>query len=164
MSEERPRGSSGIPGLPGLPGSRSSARGPQRVRVTGPPRQAAGRPHTRLGDVHDQTPLGDLYLRSLLREQLSLAARVLLVAFGALGSLPLLFHLVPTLADRAVLGVPLAWLLLGVLVHPFLLFLGWRYVRRVERNEAVFADLVQTAVGDAPSATADPPIDPTGGR
>ncbi|WP_278257637.1 hypothetical protein [Nocardioides convexus] len=42
----------------------------ERVRVTGPPRHdAAGRPLSRLGDVHEQTALGDVYLRSLLRER-----------------------------------------------------------------------------------------------
>ena len=41
-----------------------------------------------------------------------------------------------------VLGVPLPWLLLGVVVYPFLVLLGWLYVRRAERNERDFADLV----------------------
>lgn len=136
MSEDRPRAL-----------GRGSGGRPQRVRVTGPPRHTVIRsPH--LGDVHNQTPLGDLYLRSLLREQFGLAARVLFVAFGVLGAVPLIFHLAPGLAGRELLGIPVAWLLLGVLVHPFLLTLGWIYVRQVERNEAVFADLVQTAVGD----------------
>ncbi len=39
--------------------------------------------------------------------------------------------------------MPVAWLLLGVVVYPFLLLLGWRYVRSVERNEQDFADLVE---------------------
>jgi hypothetical protein len=30
-----------------------------------------------------------------------------------------------------------------VLVYPFLLVVGWQYVRRVERNERDFADLVE---------------------
>jgi hypothetical protein len=45
-----------------------------------------------------------------------------------------------------VLGVPVPWLLLGVLFHPWLLGLGWVYVRRAEANERDFADLV----GDRP--------------
>ena len=43
---------------------------PPRVRVTGPPRQVAARTRNRLGDVHEQTPLGGVYLSSLLRAQL----------------------------------------------------------------------------------------------
>jgi cytochrome oxidase assembly protein ShyY1 len=53
---------------------------------------------------------------------------------------PLLFRLVPG-ADLHVLGVPLAWLLLGFAVYPWLLVLAGWYVRRAERNEAVFEDL-----------------------
>lgn len=119
-----------------------------RVRVTGPPRHtAAGRAASRLGDVHEQTALGDVYLRSLLREQLGLALGVLAVLALVLGSLPLVFHLWPGLADLDVAGVPVAWLGLGVVVYPFLLLLGWRYVRSVERNERDFADLVAGAGG-----------------
>ncbi|HWJ65621.1 MAG TPA: hypothetical protein VNT31_03000 [Nocardioides sp.] len=114
-----------------------------RVRVTGPPRHTAtGRPASRLGDVHEQTALGDVYLRSLLREQLGLALAVLVVLGATLGTLPLVFHLWPGLADVRVAGLPIAWLGLGAVVYPFLLLLGWRYVRSVERNEQAFADLV----------------------
>jgi hypothetical protein len=117
----------------------------ERVRVTGPPRSRAARSGaaSRLGDVHEQTPLGDVYLRSLLSAQLGLALRVLLFVFLTLGLVPLAFHLVPDLADIDVLGLPLAWVLLGAAVHPFLIWLGWLYLRRVERNERVFADLVR---------------------
>ena len=58
------------------------------------------------------------------------------------GALPLLFPLCPALREQRLLGVPLPWLLLGVLVYPCLLLLGWRYVRRAERNERDFAELV----------------------
>ncbi len=116
----------------------------ERVRITGPPRHTtSGRPLSRLGDVHEQTPLGDVYLRSLLRAQLGLASRLLLVLAITVGVVPLLFHLAPTLADRALWGVPLPWLLLGVLAHPFLLLLAWRYVRRAEANERAFVELVR---------------------
>lgn len=119
-------------------------RPPQRVRITAPPRRLAStRPHNRLGDVHEQTEMGGIYLRSLLREQMVLAGRVLVLLVLTLGAVPLVFQLWPSLAEWEVLGLPLAWLLLGIVVYPFLLFLGWRYVRRVERNEQDFADLVR---------------------
>jgi hypothetical protein len=38
--------------------------------------------------------------------------------------------------------MPLPWLLLGFVVYPVLVLLGWRYVRRAERNERNFADLL----------------------
>lgn len=122
---------------------------PQRVRVTAPPRRkGTAHPRSRLGDVHDQTALGGIYLRSLMREQLLLAARVLALILITLGGLPLLFRLAPHLADRHLLGLPIAWALLGVLVYPFLLLLGWRYVRRVERNERDFTELVRADHAD----------------
>jgi hypothetical protein len=119
-----------------------SEQRPQRVRVTGPPRYASG-PRNRLGDMHDQTPLGDVFLRSLLKEQLALAVRVLVLLGLTLGLLPLVFHLWPGLGDADLAGLPVAWLVLGVVVYPFLLLVGWRYVRSVERNERDFATLVE---------------------
>ncbi len=115
---------------------------PARVRVTGPSRRAHA-PRARTGDIDEQTALGEVYLGSLLREQLALAARILGLLVVTVGSLPLLFHLFPRLSELAVAGVPLAWLLLGVLVYPWLLVLGFRFVRRAERNERDFVLLLQ---------------------
>ena len=115
---------------------------PVRVRVTGPPRRRHT-PLARSGDIDEQTALGDVYLDSLLREQLFLALRILGLLTLTVGSLPLLFHLVPSLSEVHVGPVPLAWLLLGVLVYPWLLLLGWRYVRRAERNERDFVLVLQ---------------------
>jgi hypothetical protein len=125
----------------------SEAR-PTRVRVTGPPRRRHA-PAARTGDIDEQTPLGDVFIASLLREQLALAVRILGLLVLTVGSLPLLFRLVPGLADVDVLGLPLAWLLLGVLVYPWLLLLGRRYVRRAERNEHDFVLLLQVFDEDA---------------
>ncbi len=113
---------------------------PQRVRVTGPDRRP--RPGPRTGDIDDETRLGAVFVDSLLREQLWLALRILLVLGVTVAGLPLLFHLAPGLADVRLLGIPAVWLVLGVLVYPWLVVLGWRYVRRAERNERDFADLL----------------------
>lgn len=87
-------------------------------------------------------------MRSLLREQLFLALRVLAALGLTLGLLPLLFHLFPSLGDARVGQMPLAWLLLGVLAYPWLVLLGWFYIRRAEDHERDFADLVGS-VGSA---------------
>ncbi|QDH10630.1 hypothetical protein FE634_02010 [Nocardioides dongxiaopingii] len=113
---------------------------PRRVRVTGPDRRA--RPIPRTGDIDEASPLGGVYLGSLLREQLWLAARVLGLLTVTVGGLPLLFFLAPGLDDVRVAGAPVAWLVLGVLVYPWLVLLGWHYVRRAERNERDFAELM----------------------
>ena len=116
---------------------------PERVRVTGPARRrstAAAPPGTR--EIDADTALGAVYMGSLIRDQLRLALRILLVLALSLGGLPLVFHLVPELADATVVGVPLPWVLLGLLVYPWLIVLGWAFVRRAERHEHDFADLV----------------------
>jgi hypothetical protein len=114
---------------------------PERVRVTGPPHhRPAG---TRIREIDAETRVGAIFMGSLLGEQLRLALRILGTLFLTVGSLPLLFHLFPGLGDVRVSGVPLAWLLLGVLVYPYLLLLGWRYVRRAEANERDFAVLLE---------------------
>lgn len=120
--------------------SESEGARPARVRVTGPDRRHRPRPAVR--DLDDDTPLGGLYLGSLLREQRRLALRVLAVLALSVGVWPLVFWLAPGLAQVRVLGAPLAWLLLGGLVYPWLVFLGWRYVRAAERTERDFAELV----------------------
>jgi len=120
--------------------SEPGAPPPVRVRVTGPPRRRA--PAARSSDIDAETRLGEVYMGSLLREQLRLALGVLAVLALTLGLLPLAFHLVPELSDIRVFGVPLGWLLLGVGVYPVLVLLGWVYVRRAERNEHDFAELL----------------------
>ena len=116
---------------------------PARVRVTGPPRRRASVVRM-VGsrEIDAGTEVGAVYMRSLLREQRRLAVRVLLVLTITVGGLPLLFQAWPALADERVLGVPIAWILLGVLVYPWLVFLGWSFLRQAEQNESDFEALV----------------------
>ena len=89
-------------------------------------------------------------MRSLLREQLFLALRVLAALALSVGLLPLAFHLFPALGDVRVGPFPLAWLLLGALTYPWLVALGWLYIRRSEANERDFADLVGSLLPEEP--------------
>ena len=115
-----------------------------RVRVTGPPRRRASTTRqSGTREIDAGTDLGRVYMESLLREQLRLALRILALLAVTVGILPLLFHLVPGLAEVRVGPVPLSWLLLGVLVYPWLIVLGWFYIRRSEANERDFASLVE---------------------
>jgi hypothetical protein len=116
----------------------------ERVTVTSPRtrarrRSAAGSART---DIDEQTTLGEVYLRSLLRAQLRLS----LFFFGGLlavaGAIPLVFLLDPSLSDTKALGIPLPWLLLGVVAYPLLCGCGWLYVRAAERTEREFAEMV----------------------
>jgi len=118
---------------------------PQRIRVTSPRMVARARPQAQPGtrDIDEQTQLGEVYMRSLLRSQLRHGLVVLLLLSIALASLPIAFQVVPQLLQIRVLTVPLPWLVLGVLVYPVLLVAAWWYVRAAERTERDFADVVE---------------------
>lgn len=116
---------------------------PQRVRVTSP-RTVARRPRpTEVGrQIEDQTGLGEVYMRSLVRAQLRLAAAVLAMVVAPLAALPLVFVAVPAVRETDLLGLPLPWLVLGVIVYPAAVAAGWWYAVRAERAEREFAELV----------------------
>lgn len=117
-----------------------------RVRVTGPKRR---RPVTTLDrarrkHIDEATEIGEIFLSSLMRDQLRLGLTGLGAVVVGLGAWPLLFWLAPQLAEVRVLGIPLAWLVIGIAVYPFLWFVGWRFVRAAERNEEAFASLLDS--------------------
>ncbi|TYK47361.1 DUF485 domain-containing protein [Actinomadura decatromicini] len=116
---------------------------PGRVLVTGPRTRAVRRPRypvTR--EIDEQTGLGEAYMRSLVRTQLRLAAGLCLVLGAVAFGLPLLFEVFPAVREQEVLGAPLPWVLLGGLIYPWFVGVGWWYVRQAERNEDDFAELV----------------------
>jgi hypothetical protein len=118
---------------------------PRRVRIVAPRRTATRMParHAISRDIDEQTHVGEVYMRALVRVQLRLALGVITVFLLILGGLPLLFVLDHDLSDTDVLGVPLPWLVLGLLVYPALIGGGWVYVRLAERNERDFAEFVE---------------------
>lgn len=115
---------------------------PQRVRVTGPPRDRVGKRTRLTADLDEDTPIGRVMVTSLIREQARAAAMTLTAVAVVVGTAPLLFWLRPDWAEEQVWGIPIAFLLLGVAVYPLLVFLGWRYVRRAERNERSFIAMI----------------------
>jgi hypothetical protein len=123
-----------------VPESRTRREG-RRVRVSAPPRPSSG-PVVVVRELAESTPVGELYLRSLMRSQLNLALAILTVFVVFLAGIPLLFALVPSFAKFKLFSVPIVWLILGVSVPPFLLALGRIYNRLAERNEAEFVELV----------------------
>ncbi|TQS41420.1 hypothetical protein [Cryptosporangium phraense] len=116
---------------------------PQRVRIVlGDEAQSRRTPVVR-AEFDQQTGVGEVLVRGLVRAQLGLAVRIAALVSLSLGSLPLLFALVPALADVTVLGVRLPWLLLGVAAYPVFVAAGWVYTRGAERNERDFVELVE---------------------
>ena len=122
----------------------ASVAPPRRTRVVLGEAAARRRPADRArADLAEQTPVGEALVRGLVRAQLALALRLALVVVIALGALPLLFVAAPGVAHVKVFGVHLPWLLLGVLSFPFLLGVGWAYVRWAERNEQDFVAVIR---------------------
>ena len=118
---------------------------PRRVVVTSPRTSAVRRPPGRsaLRALDEQDLVGELLVRSLVRAQLMLALRLLTVLAVLLGGLPLLFAVVPATRDVQLLGLPLPWLALGVLVYPALVLGGAVHLRLAERHERDFVELVE---------------------
>lgn len=137
---------------------RSDDGRPSRVRVTSPRRTSSRKRLVSItSEIDSQTVVGDVYVRSLVRSQLRLALAVVVLLAGTLGGLPLLLRLVPTTRTLTAHGIPLTWLVLGVLVYPAMVLIGWVYVRQAERNEDDFTALVVDP--SEPEATSGPETD-----
>jgi len=94
-------------------------------------------------ELAEATAHGGLYLRRLIRAQLSLST-VALVTFGALiGALPLALLLLPGLQDVDVLGVPLPIFVIAWPPFPLFIAIAVLYARRAAALEESFRDLVE---------------------
>jgi hypothetical protein len=115
---------------------------PRRVRVVLADRRPTPLPVLRAAEVAEQTELGRELVRGLIRAQLALSLRIAGLALALFAPLPALFAFVPALADLRVLGVPLAWWILGLLAYPVLFLLARRHRRHAERIERDFTELL----------------------
>lgn len=115
---------------------------PRRTRIVLAEVSRRGAERTR-SELTEQTRVGEALVRGLVRAQLALALRLAAVVLIGLGGLPWLFAIAPAVSRVTLFGVNLPWLLLGVAAFPFLVAVGWAYVRLAERNEQDFTDLVQ---------------------
>jgi uncharacterized membrane protein (DUF485 family) len=90
----------------------------------------------------------DAFLHRLMRRQLTLsissAAAFLIVLLG----LPMANYYFPELMARRVFGFTLSWLILGVLMFPFVWIIAWVFIRRsmaLEQDEVRFATAAEPA-------------------
>jgi hypothetical protein len=115
---------------------------PTRGDVTRPARdrELARR---RLRELREQTLVGVIFLRALMRRQLRLSLAVAVACLVGLGIQPALPVIWPQYGDLTLLGLPLPWLVLGVLTYPVLVVLGLVYLRRAEGIDDDFTDLLQ---------------------
>ena len=114
-----------------------------RVRVTSPLASASRHvPRSARQEIDESTGVGEVYMRSLIRSQLRAALTVVVTLLLSIGALPVVFLTVDASTTVRLLGIPLPWIVLGVVVYPFLGVIGWLFVRQAERAERDFADLV----------------------
>jgi hypothetical protein len=116
-----------------------------RVRITHPRTDAVRRvPHRApVREIDEQTHLGEVYMSSLIRSQRRLGMAVCAAVALLLGGTALVGAYAPRFVAFRVLGVPMPWLVLGLLVYPALIALGWFTVRSAERTERDFLELVR---------------------
>jgi hypothetical protein len=121
----------------------------ERVRVTGP---RTGRTRTRAQtrtqwpvsrDIGEQTELGAVYLRSLMRAQLRYAVRTCGLVGLVIGGLPVAFATLPGIRSVRVVGLPVTWVVLALCIQPIWIALSFWHVRAAERTESDFTDLVE---------------------
>ena len=121
----------------------TSGERPQRERVVLAHRRGARIVRTRV-EVQEQTLVGDALVRGLVRAQLGLALRLATVVVCTVGAILLFNRVFPELAAITVLGMRLNWLVLTVLVYPFLYGVGRLYVRLAEQAERDFVGVVDS--------------------
>lgn len=119
---------------------------PKRQRVVldygAPVTAAAGTLHSR-AELAQQTSWGETLIKDLIRALLRSGALLALLGLLLLGGLPLALWLVPQFAQLELVGVPVAWLLLGVAPFPLLAGIGLLYIRVAEKHERAFVDMIE---------------------
>lgn len=134
-----------VPGTPShLKGDLDQPTKPKRQRVVlgGPEGMPTPTLRSRV-ELAEQTSWGEMLIRDLINALLRWSAAFALIMVLLLGGLPLLFWQQPDIASFTVVGVPIAWLILGVFVSPVLFVLGVMYERLSERHEREFVDMIE---------------------
>ncbi len=114
----------------------------QRVVLAEPRRMSSASMRARV-ELAEQTSWGKLLVRDLVRVQMRAGLLLFGLVVVLLGVLPVLFHHVPELVSWRVIGIPVPWILLGVLPFPLLLGVGLWYNRLAERHERDFVAMIE---------------------
>ena len=122
-----------------------AAKPPKRQRVVLADPRSRSTPTLRARvELEEQTSWGEALIKDLVKRELRTAVALGLLVLVVLGALPLAFFLSPSFAGVHVIGVPLAWLLLGVLPFPLVLVVGLTYNRLAEVHERDFVDMIES--------------------
>lgn len=119
------------------------ARPAKRERVVLAERRSSRRVVRTLAEVEELTGVGEVLLRQLMRAQLKIAIRLMVLTAMVLGSIPMVLLLVSSLGAAGIVVAGLAWLLSGLAVYPFLIAVAWSYNRRADHNEQEFTEMVE---------------------
>jgi len=126
--------------------NQQQAEPPQKIRrqrvVLADPRVAANTLRARV-ELEEQTSWGELLIKDLVKAQLRTGLLLALLVVALLGSLPILFYFVPSFGRLSFIGVPMPWLILGVVPFPLLFGVGLWYNRLAERHERDFVDMIE---------------------
>ncbi|OLF06354.1 hypothetical protein BLA60_32490 [Actinophytocola xinjiangensis] len=94
-------------------------------------------------ELEEQTSYGEALVNQFVRTQWRTALVLGAVAMVPLLVLPLLFFAVPDLAEVALAGVRLPWLLIGIVPFPLLFGVAYWYNSVAERHERDFVAMVE---------------------
>lgn len=94
-------------------------------------------------ELEEQTSYGEALVNQFIRTQWRTALSLGAVAVLPLVGLPALFFFVPPLAEVAVAGVRLPWLLIGIAPFPLLFGVAYWYNSVAERHERDFVAMVE---------------------
>ena len=92
----------------------------------------------------------EAFLRQLMKRQFMLSAACAVAFVIVLFGLPLLNYYFPELMARRIGGFTWSWLILGVLVFPFVWIIAWVFIKRsiaLEREEIVEGLAQERAAG-----------------
>lgn len=113
-----------------------------RERVVLARRRGSRMVHTRV-EVAEQTGVGDVLVRGLVRAQLGLAVRMALLVAGTMTAVALLTGALPGFGAATVAGIRVNWLILGVAVYPAMYAAGRIFVALAEQNERHFIGVIE---------------------
>jgi hypothetical protein len=117
---------------------------PLREAVRASPRSPGRRgPLPGTSDLYERDEYAATLLTSLMRAQLGVTLSVLVPAAAVVALYPLLCVLIPGVANAQVGPLPLSLVVLGGGIYPPLVVLGFWYVKRAQRVEQRFVELLR---------------------
>lgn len=134
-----------IPPAPPTEPPPAPAKPPKRQRVVLADPRSRSMPTLRARvELEEQTSWGEALIKDLVKRQMRTALGLALLVLLVLACLPVVFYLSPGFAAIRLIGVPLAWLLLGILPFPLLFVVGLVFNYLAEGHERDFVEMIES--------------------